>query len=97
MSNADDEEQTWIMAALNCREYTLLLYSDGYWRGADKFHAQEEIANSFACWQHWTPDKGDAAIWACEEVVKILPGKITAFFTPADMGNPLERSETITP
>lgn len=97
MSNAADEEKTYIMAALNCREYTLLLYSDGYWRGSDKYRDQEEIANSFACWKHWTPDKGDAAIWACEEVVKILPGKITAFFTQADMGNPLERSETITP
>lgn len=97
MSDTSDQEDTWIMAALNCREYTLLLHSDGYWRGAEKYSDQVEIANSFACWKHWTPDKGDAAIWSCEEVVKLLPGKITAFFSPADMGNPLDRAGKIIP
>ena len=86
----EQDEGLTILAILDAKYYVLLLHSDGYWSGTKGNQQYEDIANHYACWEHWTPDKGDAAVWSCEEVVKHIPGRITAFFSEAEMGNPLE-------
>lgn len=92
----DEADELEILATFDHRNYVLLLHSDGYWTGSEGNQIYQDIANHYACWEHWTPDKGDAAVWACEEIVKHLDGKVTAFFSEADMGDPLERG-AITP
>jgi len=89
----EETDQTIILAILEWDGQTLELHNDGSWYGDERL---ADDANRFASWEHWTPDQGDAAIWACETLLKMMPGKLTAFFTPADMGNPLGDSE-ITP
>lgn len=92
-----DDDEPRILAILNAKNGAILLMSDGYWESSGPgSNNLAEFANTFACWEHWTPDKGDAAIWSCETVVERIPGDLSAFFAPADMGNPLDGS-TITP
>tara|TARA_R110002110_G_scaffold139996_3_gene326915 strand:- start:392 stop:682 length:291 start_codon:yes stop_codon:yes gene_type:complete len=92
MSN-EEQDEPLILAILTAENGSIVLMDDGYWE-SDGPGGQDlaYYANTFACWEEWTPDKGDAAIWACETVVEHIPGELTAFFTPADMGNPLEDS-----
>lgn len=83
-----------ILAVLEPRgkEGLIALRADGYWYGTSGLSAETRIANSTACWKHWTPGKGSAAIWSCETVIKHVPGKIHSFFAPADLGDPIEGS-----
>jgi len=96
IENDEQDEESHILAFLEGRKFTLTLRSDGNWYGSKESQAYADFANMFASWDDWTPDKGDAAVWACEEVVKRLPGLLTAFFPTADMGNPTDGSD-ITP
>lgn len=96
MSN-EERDEPLILAILTTENESLVLTNDGYWESNGPGSKDlADFANTFACWEHWTPDKGDAAIWACETVVEHIPGDLDAFFAPADMGNPLDGS-TITP
>lgn len=94
MSEETPEQSDTILAVLipSGKDGFITLQNDGRWYGTEGLSAETRIANATACWKHWTPDNGSAAVWSCETVVKHVPGKIHSLFSLPDLGDPLEGS-----
>ena len=85
----NDQDTVLAIHEIKGTDNTIELHGDGYWHGDSPY---KESANLLACWKEWSPQDGDPSIWACETVMELLPGKLTSFFVPDDMGDPLEKS-----